>query len=142
MNSPRIVRITGARTGSGDITWDSDGSTVSSIDVAGGVYLLIASISITLADLNSDTFSAEWSMSELRPKKYEYYTNAHNHSYVGTIAAGPRLVYQTPCQWWSSGVLPAGSLSLAVSHSCSVLLQAIRFSESHWPEYCGIILKT
>lgn len=123
--------------GAGDVTWETDGDPVAEIKVSGGLYLFLVSIAIDLDQLNSDTFSAEFAGGTFAPLAYTYQCPEHRHtlgSYnVGTtfIAAtdsgwGPRLVYQNPIQFWTWSRLPAGEITIGLSHPATVTLTAFR----------------
>jgi len=137
VNAATVIKLNGIATEAGFVTWsvpipDDDPVESTEVYVNGGFYWLLANITIDDPQTMADECKFEWDNAALGPRAITLSTREHTH--FATIAGtpvesseGPRLVYQTPIQFWSYGQLPQGTrLTLDVETACHVQLIAIR----------------
>jgi hypothetical protein len=140
MNAAQVIILKGTATESGFVTWsipvpDDDPIEADEIYCNGGFYWLLANITIDDPQTMADQCKFEWDLDKLTPQSSTLETRTHVHVTTNTAGssvdsnAGPRLVYQSPHQFWSYGQIDQGTrLKLDVETACEVELIAIRHS--------------
>jgi hypothetical protein len=135
MNAAQVITLKGTATESGFVTWsipvpDDDPIEADEIYCNGGFYWLLANITIDDPQTMADQCKFEWDLDKLTPQSSTLETREHVHVVgAGDSGLGPRLVYQSPHQFWAYGQIDQGTrLKLDVETACEVELIAIRHS--------------
>jgi len=136
MNAARVVRLTGARTdtSTGPVMWSieiPDGDPIESDEIYcnAGFYWILVNVKVNSISTMTNERKFEFDLETLTPRGVTLSTREHTHPVPGFSAssAGPRLVYQSPFQFWSYGTIIQGTkLKLIVEHPCNVELIAVR----------------